>query len=166
MSEGLIGINGIETRTDKAVVIALLVQTVKGCGFGSTVASTDINGTVFTLNHAADHQVLVAHLVPSDTKVVGLVNAAALGADVHDVRILVKQYGCGLTTHIVGAHANPIKVAIGALVFVLHGFEHQSGVNKACVLVSTKATHKLLSRCISLCTRHIVSAIVSNGNLP
>ena len=54
----------------------------------ATVAGTHIDDTVFILHHGADHKVEVAHLMPGNTIVVGLIDATTLGADINDtVRI-------------------------------------------------------------------------------
>ena len=71
-----------------------------------------------------------------------------------------------MATHVVGTHADPVKIfSSGSFGLVLSGLQHPSWVDETCVLVGTQTAHKALSRCVSLCARHIVTAIVSDGEL-
>ena len=51
------GINGIDARTDEAVVVTLLAEAIVFSRHAATVAGTHINETVSVLGHAADHKV-------------------------------------------------------------------------------------------------------------
>ena len=161
-----LSVNHIDTCADEAVVVALLAEAIVFSRLATAVTSTDIDDTVSVLGHAADHQVLVAHLMPSDTSVVGHMHAAALRADIDPMGLVVVKDCCGLTTHVVGTHADPIQiVSIGCFGLILSGLQHQSGVNQTCVLVGTETAHEAFSRFISLSARHIVTAIVSDSEL-
>ena len=152
----------VNARADEAVIVTLLAQTIVS-GSAATVAGTHINDTVGILGHATDHQVHIAHLMPSDTKVVRLVDTAALSADVNFIRLVVENDSCRLTAHIVGAHANPIQRVIGCISHgrSLHCLEHVSRVDQSSVLVRAEAAHKGF-RVVGLLARDIMSTLVSD----
>ena len=71
-----------------------------------------------------------------------------------------------MTAHVVRTHANPIQIAgVGFFSLVLSGLQHPSGIDETRVLVGTQTAHETFSRSVSLCARHVVTAIVSNGEL-
>ena len=167
------GINGPNASANEAVVIILLVEAVVGSG-RATITRANINQAVGILGHATDQQVLIANLVPGHTVVVGFVDTTSHRADVnHTVRIalciwgVVIQDGCGLTAHVVGTHANPIQRIVSRISRCrgLHCPEHVGGVNQARVLVGAKASHEVLRVHSRLRARHIVTAVVSDGEL-
>ena len=167
------GIDGIKTRANETVVITLLIKAVVSSSVVA-VAGANVDDAVSILNHATDHEVNIAHLMPSDTIVVGLVNTTAHGADVNDtigaalcIQSVVIQDGIGLTTHVVRTHADPIQRVVGSVSRCrgLHGPEHVGGVNQAGVLVGTKAAHETLGSRRGLCARDIVSTLVSDNRL-
>ncbi len=160
---------GVESRTDKAIVITLLAQAiVSGCI--TAVTGTHIDDTVFILRHTTDHQIKATHLMPSDTMVVGFIHTASFRANIDNtigVTIffsVVIQDCRGLTTHIVRAHINPIEGIIGSTLccWCLHSLKHVSGINQARLLVSAETAHKAF-RIACLLAWDIVSTLVSDN---
>ena len=165
------GFDGPNARAHEAVVITLLAQAVVG-GSAAAVASADIDDAVIVLRHAADHQILIAHLMPSDAIVVGLVDTTAHGADVNHtvghvacIQCVVIQNSRGLTTHIVRTHVNPIQRIVGCVSRNrgLHRSQHVGRINQAGVLIRAKAAHEALRIRCCVRARDIMSALVSNG---
>ena len=159
----------VKAGADEAVIVALLIEAIELHAI-VTIAGTHIDDTIGILSHAADHQGEVAHLMPGDAVVIGLVDAATFGADVNlaigmaFVKSVVVKDSRGLATHVVGAHSKPIERLVGIVPCCrsLHCLKHVGRINQASVLVSAKTAHKAL-RIVVLGARNIVSTLVSNS---
>ena len=162
----ILGIDSPNAAADEAVIITLLAKAVV-VDIVATVTRAHIDDTIFGLRHAADHKVRFAHLMPSDTVVVGLKDATAFRADIDNIGLVVIHDCHSLTAHIVGTHVNPIQRIVGSVLHSgsLHGLEHVGRVNQARVLIGAKATHEALRIHCGLCARHIVTAVVSDSEL-